>query len=750
MSKFKFVQWYGIVVCLLMAACTDVDITMPKGPKGDTGLSAYEFWKEKVADGTVDWPKDQTEVADFFKYLKGNDGKDGKSAFDQWKDMIADGSVDNPHNPGSKWPAGNNTVQDFWYFLTGATGESGQTPHIGDNGHWFVGNEDTGIAAQGEAGKDGANGKDAVPPTVTIGANDHWFVNGVDTGKKATGTDGKDGVSPTITIGNNGNWFVDGTDTGKKAVGADGKSPEVAIGENGNWYINGTDTGKPSFGKAGKDGTNGTNGTNGANGANGKSAYELWKEYIASGEVDNPHKPDQKWPADRNKQTDFWDFLTGKSSVIEVEIGKYNVIPEYWNSLLKEYVIPSDGSVLFTVYDKAGKKVAAGVNVSGLPGVSSTETFTTDAEGQFKVTWDKLPDMKELSDRRGSVTVTVDGAQETSARNTLVPNRINVRASVSGAYLSAYTSEINSLEYLYISYKIERQVDGEWGSYPSAITTPYSSMKSSKINDINQPVNEENIDKSKLKRYSGGDTYLYIIRPMVFTATEKANIAKNDTISRLKQYEWDGKENYVGLYFGDGEGNSNDYGQTIYLQDKIHVPELYPAPGFKENSVFVEIKEGVTTLWGEIDTDKLPDFYKTYSYPTGQDRLQKEEGTNIWKHPEGNLSASALADNRAVFIQMRTFINGTGGTVHTGTLELSKGGRRFCLTSAYPNNWIGVDVRSRQKSGSQIVFYNTNEYRGRYAYYLTKEGDQYYLVDFADRSQKTPLAVKNCPADWMD
>ena len=44
MSKFKFVQWYGIVVCLLMAACTDVDITMPKGPKGDTGLSAYEFW----------------------------------------------------------------------------------------------------------------------------------------------------------------------------------------------------------------------------------------------------------------------------------------------------------------------------------------------------------------------------------------------------------------------------------------------------------------------------------------------------------------------------------------------------------------------------------------------------------------------------------------------------------------------------------------------------------------------------------
>lgn len=539
MSKFKFVQWYGIVVCLLMAACTDVDITMPKGPKGDTGLSAYEFWKEKVADGTVDWPKDQTEVADFFKYLKGNDGKDGKSAFDQWKDMIADGSVDNPHNPGSKWPAGNNTVQDFWYFLTGATGESGQTPHIGDNGHWFVGNEDTGIAAQGEAGKDGANGKDAVPPTVTIGANDHWFVNGVDTGKKATGTNGKDGVSPTITIGGNGNWFVDGTDTGKKAVGADGKSPEVAIGENGNWYINGTDTGKPSFGKAGKDGTNG------ANGANGKSAYELWKEYIASGEVDNPHKPDQKWPADRNKQTDFWDFLTGRSSVIEIQVGKYNVIPDYWNSQLREYVIPTDGSVLFTVYDKTGKKVAAGVQVSGLPGVGATETFTTDDNGQFKVAWDKLPDNQPLSRRTGSATVTVGGVQETSAKNTLVPNRINVRATVSMVYLSNASSDINATRYAYVSFKYERQIDGEWSDYPNSLNS--SMMRAAKIKDINQPVNEENLDKSKNSTYTYGSTYIDIRRPLVLTPTEKANVAKNDTVQRLLSDEWDGNDFYAGL-----------------------------------------------------------------------------------------------------------------------------------------------------------------------------------------------------------
>ena len=745
MSKFKFVQWYGIVVCLLMAACTDVDITMPKGPKGDTGLSAYEFWKEKVADGTVDWPKDRTEVADFFKYLKGNDGKDGKdgkSAFDQWKDMIADGSVDNPHNPGSKWPAGNNTVQDFWYFLTGATGESGQTPHIGDNGHWFVGNEDTGIAAQGEAGKDGANGKDAVPPTVTIGANDHWFVNGVDTGKKATGTNGKDGVSPTITIGGNGNWFVDGTDTGKKAVGADGKSPEVAIGENGNWYINGTDTGKPSFGKAGKDGTNG------ANGANGKSAYELWKEYIASGEVDNPHKPDQKWPADRNKQTDFWDFLTGRSSVIEIQVGKYNVIPDYWNSQLREYVIPTDGSVLFTVYDKTGKKVAAGVQVSGLPGVGATETFTTDDNGQFKVAWDKLPDNQPLSRRTGSATVTVGGVQETSAKNTLVPNRINVRATVSMVYLSNASSDINATRYAYVSFKYERQIDGEWSDYPNSLNS--SMMRAAKIKDINQPVNEENLDKSKNSTYTYGSTYIDIRRPLVLTPTEKANVAKNDTVQRLLSDEWDGNDFYAGLYFGDGSGSYNDYGQTVYLQDKIHIPEIYPTPGFKEGAVFLEIKQGVTTLWGEIDTDQLPDFYKTYAYPSGQDRFTKDPDTGIWKFPEGKLPASDLAKNRAVFIQMRTFVNGTGGTVHTGTVPLSEGGKHFMLTSAYPGNWIGLDIRSRTKGTNQITYSATYEYRSRFAYYLLKEGEQYFLVDFADRTKRIPLEIKECPADWMD
>lgn len=742
MNKLRFLHLLCGIAVFLFYSCTDVNITMPKGPKGDTGLSAYEFWKEKVADGTIEWPKDQVGVADYFKYIKGKDGtdgEDGQSAFDQWKEMIAAGSVDDPHNPGGKWSAANNTVQDFWKFLTGATGESGQTPHIGSNGNWFIGSNDTGIEARGKDGTNGTNGKDAVPPTVTIGNNDNWFVDGVDTGKSAKGTDGKDAVSPAVTIGNNNNWFVNGVDTGKKAVGTDGKSPEVAIGNNGNWFINGLDTKKPSFGKDGKDG------------AGGKSAYELWKEYIASGDVDDPHNSDVKWPASRNKQIDFWEFLTGKSTVITIEKGKYNVISQFWNADLREYVSSQDGSVIFTVYNTIGDLVPAGVQVKGLPGISASEIFTTDEYGQFKVTWDKLPDLKELIDRKGSVDVIVNGTTEKSATNTQVPNRVNVKGIVNRVYLIIPYSDIDAPPCTEIYLKLQRQVDGEWSDYPNTLPLPYV-YNTAKIIDINKPVDKTNLNKSIFnicRAYGAQD--LFVARPVVLTPKEKTNISKNDTIARLQPYEWNKEENYVGVYLGDGNGTSNDYGQTIYFADKIHLPEVYPAPGLKTGSVYIEVKQGVTTLWGEIDTDQLYDFYKTYYSYALTGYYKKEESTGIWKLPSGKLSATNLESDRAVFITMSTYVNGTGGTAHTGTTELSKGGKRFKLASAYPNNWIGIDVRQRRQNSNVINFYVSGEYRGRYAYYLHRDSqtNEYYLVDFADRITRIPLEQKDCPADWM-
>lgn len=53
----------------------------------------------------------------------------------------------------------------------GADGEDGITPHIGDNGNWFIGETDTGVAAQGETGATGEAGADGYTP---VKGTDYW------------------------------------------------------------------------------------------------------------------------------------------------------------------------------------------------------------------------------------------------------------------------------------------------------------------------------------------------------------------------------------------------------------------------------------------------------------------------------------------------------------------------------------------------------------------------------------------------
>ncbi len=58
----------------------------------------------------------------------------------------------------------------------------------------------------------------------------------------------------------------------------------------------------------------GKDGSDGKDGADGKSAYELWKEYVASG-VEDPHNPDSLWDKSRISMADFYRFLTGNNGV---------------------------------------------------------------------------------------------------------------------------------------------------------------------------------------------------------------------------------------------------------------------------------------------------------------------------------------------------------------------------------------------------------------------------------------------------
>lgn len=63
----------------------------------------------------------------------------------------------------------------------GADGKDGDTPYIGANGNWFVGDTDLGVRAQGERGEKGERGD-----TPYIGENGNWHIGGIDIGVPAS------------------------------------------------------------------------------------------------------------------------------------------------------------------------------------------------------------------------------------------------------------------------------------------------------------------------------------------------------------------------------------------------------------------------------------------------------------------------------------------------------------------------------------------------------------------------------------
>lgn len=68
-------------------------------------------------------------------------------------------------------------------------GPPGTTPHIGENGNWWIGTQDTEVHAEGV--------------TPVIGENGHWFIGDSDTGVRAEGRDGADATMiPVVVSGN--------------------------------------------------------------------------------------------------------------------------------------------------------------------------------------------------------------------------------------------------------------------------------------------------------------------------------------------------------------------------------------------------------------------------------------------------------------------------------------------------------------------------------------------------------------------
>lgn len=153
---------------------------------------------------------------------------------------VADGYVQYSTDSGSTW---TNLIA-----VADLKGANGVTPHIGDNGHWYLGATDTGKPSRGATGAKGDVG--ATGPAGPTGATGPAGPKG-DTG--GTGPQGPKGDK--------------GADGQPGADGQDGITP--TIGGNGNWYIGSTDTGKPSRGEMGPQGPKGDTGSQGPQGENG-------------------------------------------------------------------------------------------------------------------------------------------------------------------------------------------------------------------------------------------------------------------------------------------------------------------------------------------------------------------------------------------------------------------------------------------------------------------------------------------------
>lgn len=135
LSKFQNNVWIKAFLFLLCFACL-----MPfvlTGCNSQPGKSAYELAVEQGFEGTLD---------EWLESLKGEQGDKG--------------------DQGEKGEQGD----------TGLTGNDGKTPYIGENGNWWIGNEDTGYRAVG---------KDGESSTISIDDDGYLIINGENTGYSA-------------------------------------------------------------------------------------------------------------------------------------------------------------------------------------------------------------------------------------------------------------------------------------------------------------------------------------------------------------------------------------------------------------------------------------------------------------------------------------------------------------------------------------------------------------------------------------
>ena len=185
----------------------------PQGADGKDGKDGKAFAIAKTFTSKADMSSDGLADGDFVMIASEVGDPDNASMY-LWNGtefkFIADFSgaqgVQGPKGEDGKQGPQGDPGQPGQQGAPGAPGKDGTTPHIGSNGNWYLGDQDTGKPSQGKQGPQGAPGKDGqqgVPgasgkdgDTPYIGSNGHWYVGSRDTGKPSQGRAGTDGKTP--------------------------------------------------------------------------------------------------------------------------------------------------------------------------------------------------------------------------------------------------------------------------------------------------------------------------------------------------------------------------------------------------------------------------------------------------------------------------------------------------------------------------------------------------------------------------
>lgn len=186
----------------------------------------------------------------------GADGKDGKMPLLQIDATNAHWQVS---YDGQVWQDVPNTP-----VASGVDGKDGITPHIGENNHWYIGEEDTGVSATGPQGPEGPVG-----PQGEVGQQGEIGPQGEQGPKGDKGDTGPQGdVGPQGPKGDKGEPGKDGTN-GKNGISPTVSTEQISGGNRVTFtYDDGSeipatesiDVMSGVSGAPGKDGTNGTDG----------------------------------------------------------------------------------------------------------------------------------------------------------------------------------------------------------------------------------------------------------------------------------------------------------------------------------------------------------------------------------------------------------------------------------------------------------------------------------------------------------